>query len=143
MTHKTMRRRMTFLALSAVVVGLGLTSRHPLAPGFIQAHAGDGLYAVLVYLLLTVVAPDAGQVRRGIVALGLCFAVEALQAVDATPGGALARIRALPFAHLVLGRGFVWVDLLRYGIGVGAAVATERVFAGVRVAAASGLRPGV
>ncbi len=115
------------LLVVPVVIALGFLSRASFAPAFVRENVGDALYAVLVWVLLRALFPKQSRLLHAIEVLGFCFAIELLQAVPAAPGSLLARVRALPFAALVLGRGFSVADLLRYFVGVLGAVAAEKV----------------
>ena len=75
---------------------------------------GDALYAVLVYVLVVGVAPAARSTRAGLVAFGICAAIELLQLT----GVAAAIVDALPPAHYVLGTTFNAPDLAAYAVGV-------------------------
>jgi len=75
---------------------------------------GDGLYAVLVYVLLVGVAPSVPTTRAAAVAFGICAAVELLQLT----GLPAAIVATLPGARLVLGTTFNAPDLLAYAAGV-------------------------
>jgi hypothetical protein len=116
------RSRPIRLAACGAVIALGLASRTPGAPPFVAAHAGDALYAVLVWLLLGVVFPRASSARLAAGAWGVCAAIEASQAFH-PPW--LDALRAHRLVALVLGRGFVWADLVRYAVGVGVCWAGE------------------
>jgi hypothetical protein len=122
------RRRPWLLVLVALVVALGLGSRTAGAraalPAFIPDHAGDTLYAVLVYLLLLLVAPRLPVRAAAAGALALCVLVELSQRVH-TPW--LDALRAHRLVALVLGRGFLASDLLCYALGVGLAAAADRL----------------
>jgi hypothetical protein len=112
----------------AAVVALGLASRLPGAPAFVVAYVGDALYAVLIYALVGLVAPAVNVGRAAMLALGICWAIEASQAWHPAWLDALRAHRAVA---LVLGRGFVWSDLACYAVGVAAAAGVDRA-AGAR-----------
>lgn len=115
-----LRRRLVCLAAAVVTIGLGLASRHSALPAWVHAYAGDALYAVMMTFLLGALWP-----RRAVAvpAMALCCAIEFSQAwhpawLDAT--------RATRVGALVLGRGFLWSDLLCYAAGVAVASAIGR-----------------
>lgn len=111
------------LGLLAATIALGLLSRrHPL-PGVLAEHTGDALYAVAVFVALSVVLPRAPGVRLGIAAFAVSAAVEAAQAIDVAW---LAELRRTRLGALLLGQGFQWADLLAYAIGAAVAVAVDR-----------------
>ncbi len=117
-----MRSRWTLLAACLVTVALGLASRLHGAPPFVVAYVGDALYAVLIYWIVAIVRPRWAPAPIATAAWVLCAAVEASQAWH--PAW-LDALRAHRLAALVLGRGFVWADLVCYAVGVGAAVGVE------------------
>lgn len=98
---------------------LGLGSRHAggSLPGFVTSYAGDTLYATLIVLLF-----GAFLRRPALPALVFCFVVEGSQRFH--PAW-LDTIRATTVGALVLGRGFLWSDLVCYGVGVGIGVGLE------------------
>lgn len=101
------------LVAAVLVVAAGLaTSR--LVPGASGDALGDALYAALVLLLVTLVAPRRGLVGRAVVAVALCWAVELAQAT----GGPGAAVHAWPPLRYLLGTTFAWPDLVAYAIGV-------------------------
>lgn len=114
--------RLPWLLLAPLVVAAGLASRRSGMPGWVHTYAGDGLYAVLIYVIAGVLAPRAPPIRRGGVALAVCVAIELSQAWHPA---LLDAVRATRMGALVLGRGFLWNDLVAYAIGVAAAAALE------------------
>lgn len=119
-----MRQRRTVLCLIFLTIALGLaTRRYPHAfPSFFATYAGDALWAALVYWLLAIVWPQKRPAVLALTALGISFAVEISQRYHAAWIDAL---RANPVAALVLGRGFLWSDLVCYVAGVLAAAALD------------------
>jgi len=93
-------------AAAAVVVVAGLVAGSNLV--------GDGLYAVLVYVLVVGVAPAVRATRAAVIAFGSCAAIELLQLT----GVPAAVVGTVPAARYVLGTTFNAPDPLAYGIGV-------------------------
>jgi len=106
--------------LITLVIAAGLATRS-LFDGPISKYTGVALYAVLVYLLVTIVRPTASPRRVFAVSLAICFAIELFQ-LTPIPARLAAEHRA--FA-LVLGTTFHWPDLLAYAAGAIAAAATD------------------
>jgi len=113
-----------YLAATLVVVGLGLGSRRyaDALPSFVATYAGDTLWALMVYLVLGVVAPSSGLLRRAGLALLISYADEVSQLfhrpwIDA--------IRSTTLGGLILGYGFLWSDLACYTVGVAAGVSID------------------
>ena len=110
-------RRIRYGVLLLVTIALGLASRrHPDAfPAFVSAFAGDTLWASAVYFCLSLLAPGAHSMRRGLLALAVSVAVERSQLLH-HPGRDAFR-RTTP-GGLLLGFGFLWSDLACYAVGV-------------------------
>ena len=110
------RGRLRLAAAAVAVISLGLLTRaHLPIPNLIATYGGDTLYATLVYLIVALAWPGGPTFRLGLVALGLCFAVE-LSQLSQTPW--LDALRGTLPGRLVLGAGFLWSDLACYGVGV-------------------------
>lgn len=118
------RRRAIAIAAALATIALGLASRRyaPALPDFVAAYAGDALWALLVYLLATVIAPSAPIARRAIAALAFAFAIETSQLYHAPW---IDGLRANRLGALVLGSGFLWSDLVCYTAGVACGASTE------------------
>ena len=78
--------------------------------------AGDALYAVLIYVLVAFCTPRARVGTVAAAAFGICAGIELFQLT----GVPAALGQAFPPARLVLGTGFLWSDLVLYGVGVAA-----------------------
>lgn len=121
------RNRAVSAAWLAVVVAAGLGSRSGgarILPDFVATHAGDTLWALMVFLGLGLLFPRAGTMWLAFAALGIAFAVELSQLWQADW---LNRLRATRLGALVLGRGWVTTDLACYAAGVGIGALGETV----------------
>jgi uncharacterized protein DUF2809 len=108
---------------SAAVLGIvllaGLGSRRvDSLPGFVITHAGDVLWATAVVLTLALVRPAWSPYRLCATGFGLAVAIEFSQLWGPRW---LVDLRDNEVAALVLGKGFVWGDLLRYALGIAVA----------------------
>ena len=113
------RRRVVAAALAATVgAGLLVATRVPDPWGDV---GGDVLYAVAAYLLVALVLARARPWRVALLALGWCWAVEALQAT----GLAAAVNDAVPPAAWLLGSTFAVRDLVCYAAGVAVALVAD------------------
>lgn len=123
-----LRRRATALAAAIATIALGLASRrHGSAlPEFIAAYAGDTLWALLVYLLATVLAPSAPIAHRAIAAIAFAFAIETSQLYRAPW---IDGLRATRLGALVLGSGFLWSDFACYATGIAFGAGAEALAA--------------
>ncbi len=126
------RLRVRTLLLLVATIALGLASRRfpEWQPAFVARYAGDTLWAAMVFWGLTLAWPHTTAWRRGLVALGVAFAVEASQLYHAPW---LDAIRHTRLGALALGQGFLWSDLACYTVGVALAVALEAVLLRQRV----------
>jgi Protein of unknown function (DUF2809) len=98
-------------------MGLGLLSRSQWLPrgSFIAEFAGDTLWAAMVYFGVALLMPKFRPQILAIYALIFAFAIEFSQLLE-WPW--IVQLRSDPFARLILGRGFLWTDLLCYTVGV-------------------------
>ncbi len=115
------------LAGLLLVIGLGLGSRSRLAhslPPWLAEYAGDTLWALMVFLGVGLVFPSWSTCRVAVVALAFAFAIEFSQLYQ---GQWLQSLRQNRIGALVLGRGFLWSDLLCYTVGVLMGVGAEGI----------------
>jgi hypothetical protein len=105
------RRAVLATALVVIVMAGLLVSR--LGQGPAAGLVGDGMYAVMVYLLVALAAPKARAVAAGGVALGLCVMIELAQLT----GVPATLVRVWWPARYVLGTTFQAVDLVAYAVG--------------------------
>jgi len=114
-----------------VVVGLGLASRRyaEYIPDFLSLNTGDALWTVAVYLAMAIAIPACRPLTLGIIALSLSFAVEFSQLVNLP---SLNLLRQTLLGRLIMGSGFLWIDLLRYVAGAAIAVVIELTWIGWR-----------
>ncbi len=118
------KRRSAYLAAGAAAMLLGLASRREdsALPDWLADNAGDALWAALVYALIRLLAPRSRPAVCALYALLLSFGIEFSQLYRAEWIDAL---RSTTFGALVLGRGFLAVDLARYAAGIGIACAAD------------------
>lgn len=118
------RSRYRYAVLILVVILLGLASRaySPPLPSAVKEYAGDGLWALAIYLTLAFLFPRLSM-RSVAAAAGLfSLAVEVSQLYHAPW---IDDIRRMRVGGLVLGYGFRWSDLICYGVGIGVGVLSE------------------
>ena len=113
------------LVITTIIVGLASRKFAYLLPDFINLGLGDALWALMMYWIIGFVVPRLSIRNLAIATLTICFVVELSQLWQADW---LNAIRNNRFGALVLGRGFLWSDLIAYSLGVGMAVLLEYFF---------------
>lgn len=111
------RLRLRYLAFAGATIVAGLLLQ-ALRSGLPMAAAdilGDALWGMMIYWLVGAALPETGRLRRTVIALATCWAVEFSQLYHA---GWLDSWRATTLGRLVLGSGFDPRDLAAYGLGV-------------------------
>lgn len=109
--------RMFYAAAAFVVILVGLATRscpqyfHP----FLTEYAGDVLWGLMMFLLVSTLLAACPAWKRATVALALAFGVEFSQLYRAPW---IDSIRHTTLGALVLGHGFLWSDLVCYAVGI-------------------------
>ena len=107
-----LKTRLPYLIAAIVVIVTGLLSRRMAA---IPLWAGDVLWALMVYLLVRAILVTAPLKQLILISLLFCFAIEFSQLYQAPW---INEIRQTLPGKLILGKGFLWGDLLAYVVGV-------------------------
>ena len=99
------------------VIALGLASRKfpSLFPTIFGKYPGDALWALMVFVGLAFVKPEASAARLSVLALAISCAIEFSQLYQ-SPW--LNAVRSTTIGHLVLGSAFSWFDIAAYAVGV-------------------------
>ncbi len=109
------RNRILYAIVIVLVIILGLFSRHyPLSP-FIDAYAGDTLWALMVFFIVGFIFPTASILKIVLIALSFSFCIEFSQLYHESW---IDEIRQNKFIALIIGRGFLWSDLVCYTFGI-------------------------
>ena len=118
------RTRFLYLFSAGLVVFAGLASRkyRKSLPTFLGDYAGDTLWALMLYLLVSTLIPKQSIQTRAVITLVLAILVEASQLYHAPW---IDGIRNTTFGGLVLGFGFLWTDLVCYSVGITIGVCSE------------------
>jgi hypothetical protein len=126
---RTKRSRISYLIAAIAVALLGLSSRRysRQLPEFFGGYAGDILWALMVFLGIGMLFPRWSTMRGAVTALLFAYSIELSQLYHATW---LDQIRHTRAGGLILGYGFLWSDLLCYGVGVAAGSILEMVVKG-------------
>ncbi len=116
-----LKQRLIYTLLIVAVIIAGLASRRATA---IPLWVGDLFWALMVYLIVRFLFIQASIKKVAIISLTFCFAIEFSQLYHAPWIDAL---RQTLFGKLVLGSGFLWVDLLAYVGGVAIGIIGEHL----------------
>ncbi|NVO20828.1 MAG: DUF2809 domain-containing protein [Bacteroidetes bacterium] len=121
------RNRNIYLVLTLIIVVAGLASRHFSAslPGWVHAYAGDGLWALMVFLIIGFLFTRKSSLWVALSALAFSYGIEISQLYHAPW---IDTLRANRLGGLILGFGFLWSDLVCYTIGVGFGYLVEKLF---------------
>jgi Protein of unknown function (DUF2809) len=87
-------------------------------------YAGDTLWALMLFLLVSTLLADQLILTRAAISLALAFLVEISQLYHAPW---IDLIRQTTLGGLVLGFGFLWTDLVCYSVGIAIGAVTESV----------------
>ena len=95
-----------------LLIPIGLISRRI---GWIPAETGDALWAMMVFCLWRIVLQNKKLPLVAITSLAHCYLVEFSQMIT---WRWLVSFRQTFIGHMMLGQGFLWIDLLAYSIGI-------------------------
>ena len=118
------RTRIIFFLCAVAVTFVGLASRRyqTVLPEFIGEYAGDSLWALMLFLLVSTLLAGRTLISRATISLALAFLVEISQLYHAPW---IDSIRDTTLGGLVLGFGFLWIDLVCYTAGIIIGVGAE------------------
>lgn len=109
-----MIKRKLFIPIIGIIllIPIGLISRRI---GWIPTETGDALWAMMVFCLWRIVLHNKKLPTVAIVSLAHCYLVEFSQMIT---WRWLVSFRQTFIGHMMLGQGFLWIDLLAYSIGI-------------------------
>nr|WP_255564746.1 DUF2809 domain-containing protein [Pedobacter sp. HMWF019] len=82
---------------------------------------GDVLYAVMMFLIIRFFLLRSSYRKIALISLSICYLIEISQLYSAPW---IDQIRNTTLGALVLGRGFLWSDMIAYTIGVAICILT-------------------
>lgn len=114
---KERKNRYVYLLAVALTIALGLASRRfsDSLPEFIAENAGDMLWAMMVYFGFRVLFLNKSMLFAFILSMLFSFGIEFSQLYQADW---INQIRNKWLFGLILGKGFLYVDLIRYTFGI-------------------------
>ncbi len=119
------KQRLGYGLAVLVTIALGLASRRyaEALPPWVAVHAGDMLWAMMVYFGFRMLFYRRYGIAV-IAALLFCYGIEFSQLYQAQW---IRQLRDTTIGALVLGHGFLLVDLIRYTVGIGLAASLDWV----------------
>ena len=102
------------LAIATMLVGLASRRYRERLPSFVGEYSGDTLWALMLFLFVSVVLARRPIVQRCSISMALAFSVEVSQLYRAPW---IDSIRNTTLGGLVLGFGFLWTDLVCSAVG--------------------------
>lgn len=120
-----MYTRILYAAAIIICILLGLSSRRfsELLPPFISDHAGDMLWAMMVYFGFRFIGIKKSLLWAAVYSVLFSFAIEFSQIYQAEW---INKLRNTGMGALILGRGFLEIDLLRYVAGITIAFSVDK-----------------
>ena len=106
------KKRLQYASVVITLIALGLLSRRI---NGIPDACGDALWAMMVFCCWRIVLVRRPLKSVAVVALITSFLVELSQILSFDW---LVRLRSTFLGHMLLGQGFLWIDLLAYTIGI-------------------------
>lgn len=117
--QSTRRRgaRLAYIAavFAAMALGLGSRAFAEVLPVFVVEHFGDALWASMMYFGFRACYAHKKISFAIWCSLAFCFAIEFSQLYQAAW---INHMRGTTLGALVLGKGFLWEDLVRYTAGI-------------------------
>lgn len=108
------RKRYAILTIFIMVVGLVSRRVGYLLPAFMNMYVGDVLWALMVFFGIAFLVPKLPTYQIWLISLGFCWFIEVTQLYHAPW---IDAIRATTVGGLILGFGFLWSDIVAYGVG--------------------------
>ena len=109
-------KRIHYLMAVLITIVFGLASRYfDTLPNLLAHHAGDTLWAMMVYFLFRFFFVHKSPYASIYLSLIFCFLIEFSQLYQAPW---INTIRGTFLGALILGKGFLVVDLIRYSLGI-------------------------
>ncbi|MFF2093734.1 DUF2809 domain-containing protein [Paenibacillus sp. NPDC058174] len=110
--------------VAAMLLGLGSRQWAGQLPPFAAEHLGDALWASMIYFGFRMLWPTMKLTGSMVLAVVFCFGIEFSQLYQAEW---IQSIRGTTLGALVLGKGFLAVDLVRYSAGILISLAIDSI----------------
>ena len=110
------RNRILYLILTIITIILGLLSRKVQGlPQIISSYSGDALWALMVFFLFSFLFNKKSTIFILVISIIFSYGIEISQLYHAPW---IDSIRATTLGGLILGFGFLWIDLICYTVGI-------------------------
>jgi len=121
------RKGLIYLSFVIIVIILGLSSRHfaIYLPRWVNIYLGDCLWALMIFFTVGLIFRSRDTKWVAVVALVFCYVIEVSQLYQ-SPW--IDTIRNTRIGGLILGRGFLWSDLVSYSIGIVIGALLDKLF---------------
>ncbi|REK74990.1 DUF2809 domain-containing protein [Paenibacillus paeoniae] len=121
----SIKNRLVYAGVTVLILAAGLATREwaGYLPEFVALHAGDALWAAMIYGGFRVLGTHRRLEWAVACSIGFCFAIELSQLYQADW---IQAVRETRLGGLILGRGFLFVDLIRYVVGIWVVYAADR-----------------
>lgn len=110
------------IILTTMIIGLTLRYFASYLPVWINLYAGDFLWSFMIFFIFTLIFKRKSVHKVMVLSLIYCYLIEISQIYQAEW---INSVRQTAAGHLILGRGFLWSDLISYTAGVLAAGALD------------------
>lgn len=126
-----MTKRVLYFVITSLVMIMGLLSRKFMFifPKNIAPFIGDMFWAMMVYFGFRFLLPKLALLKSFNIALIFSFAIEISQLYQSDW---INTIRKTTIGGLVLGHGFLWMDLISYTIGIIIAVIIDKALSNAK-----------
>jgi hypothetical protein len=121
------RKRVSQAFYIITVILLGLASRRcgTLMPGWVAEYSGDVLWGLMVYLIVGFLQTKQKVLHTALFAFAFSALIEITQLYHAPW---IDAIRSNKLGGLLLGYGFLWSDIICYGIGIATGAVLEFLY---------------
>jgi glycopeptide antibiotics resistance protein len=122
--YRNMRIVYGMVILLTILLGLASRKYGYLLPAFISQHAGDALWAMMVYFGFRFLLVRGSIMNAFLLGLLFSFGIEFSQLYQEAW---INEIRSHILGGLILGKGFLVIDLVRYTFGIIIAVILDKI----------------
>jgi len=121
-----LKARIAYVIVTVLMIVAGLATRQwgDFLPEFVALHGGDAIWAAMIYSGFRFLAPHKPLGWALACSIIFCYAIETSQLYQADW---IRAIRDTRLGSLVLGNGFLFIDLVRYAAGILLVYAADRI----------------